>query len=108
MIPRQDFVMRARIDNAELETWISAGWLQPDTRKNDAAFAEIDLARVQLISDLTKDMGLNEEGIAVALALVDQLHGVRQILRDLLDAISAQPEDARSAILSAVHSARQR
>ena len=107
MIPTRDFVMRARIDYAELETWISAGWLQPDTRENDAAFAEIDLARAQLISDLSKDMGLNEEGIAVALALVDQLHGVRRILRDLLDAVSAQPEDARSAIFSAVRSARQ-
>ena len=107
MIPTRDFVLRARIDHAELETWIAAGWLQPDTREKDAAFAEIDLARAQLISDLTKDLGLNEEGIAVTLALVDQLHGVRRILRDLLDAVSAQPEDARSAIFSAVRSARQ-
>ena len=107
MIPTRDFVMRARIDHAELETWISAGWLQPDIRENAPVFAEIDLARAQLISDLSKDMGLNEEGIAVALALVDQLHGVRRMLRDLLDAVSAQPEDARSAIFSAVRSARQ-
>ncbi|MDZ4840614.1 MAG: chaperone modulator CbpM [Hyphomicrobium aestuarii] len=106
MIAPNDFVLRARIDHDELASWIDAGWLQPTARENDRAFSEIDLARAQLISDLTQDLGLNEEGVAVALTLVDQLHGVRRILRDLLDAVSAQPEDARTAIFLALRSAR--
>jgi chaperone modulatory protein CbpM len=49
---------------------------------------------------------VNDEGIPVILDLVDQLHGLRRTLRDLLSMIGAQPEAARRQILSGIRDAR--
>jgi chaperone modulatory protein CbpM len=38
---------------------------------------------VQLIKDLKVDFGVNDEGIAIILHLIDQLHGLRCLLRDI-------------------------
>ena len=56
-------------------------------------FSEADLARARLIRDLKTDMGVNDEGVTVILDLVDQVHGLRRILRELLSAVYAQSED---------------
>lgn len=77
------FFVHARIDAAAVETWVAAGWLMP--RPHGAAFAEVDIARAQFIRDL-QDMGVNDEAIPVILDLVDQLHGVRRTLREVLAA----------------------
>jgi chaperone modulatory protein CbpM len=88
------FVRRAHLDVDVLEAWVEAGWLLP-LREGDARrFGEIDLARAQLIHDLKHDLGINDEGIPVVLDLVDQIHGLRGALRELLSAISAQSDAA--------------
>ncbi len=63
--------------------WIRAGWLLPIDGDEDA-LSDIDLARAQLIHDLTCNLGINDEGIPVILDLIDQLHGVRRALRIVL------------------------
>jgi DNA-binding transcriptional MerR regulator len=67
--------------------WV--GWLKPRLNGGGERFSEGDLARVRLIRDLKKDMGVNDEGITVILDLVDQIHGLRGVLRELLSAIYA-------------------
>ena len=102
MIGVKEFVLRAQIDDIALMSWIEAGWLLPNGQDGSMEFTEIDLARAQLIQDLNRDMGLNDEGISVALDLVDQIHGVRRALRELLDAVRAQSADTQGLIFSAV------
>ena len=41
------------------------------------------LARAHLIQDLKRDLGINDEGIALALYLLDELYGLRCLLRDI-------------------------
>jgi chaperone modulatory protein CbpM len=48
-------------------------------------FSDVDIARAQLIRDLREDLGVNDEGVSVVLHLIDQMHGLRQSMRDLLD-----------------------
>jgi chaperone modulatory protein CbpM len=48
------------------------------------AFSDADVARVQLIRDLKNDLGINDEGVGVILNLVDQVHGLRRVLTELL------------------------
>jgi chaperone modulatory protein CbpM len=69
--------------------WIQAGWLLPIDGDEDR-LSDIDLARAQLIHDLTCSLGINDEGIPVILDLIDQLHGLRSALRTVL----AQRRDA--------------
>lgn len=81
----QDFQVRVGVDGHLLELWIAEGWLVPETHPTGRRFSEIDVARANLIRDLGRDLGVNEEGIGVVLDLVDQVHGLRRTLRMLVD-----------------------
>ena len=83
MIPVHEFCLRARVENQAVEAWVSAGWLVPQ-REPELEFSEVDLARAILIRDLRDDFGVNDEGIAVILHLIDQMHGLRRSMRELL------------------------
>jgi len=102
---RRDFLLAAQLQAGTLEAWIEAGWLLPRDRGEAGRFCEIDVARVQLIRDL-RELGVNEEGIPIILDLVDQLHGVRGVLRNLLSTIGAQTEGQRRKILCGIHDTR--
>jgi chaperone modulatory protein CbpM len=84
-----EFVLQARIDAETLETWLEAGWLAPRRDESHTRFSEIDLARAHLINDLN-DLGVNDAGVPVILDLVDQLHGLRRVLRELLSAAKSR------------------
>ncbi|MBK8839655.1 MAG: hypothetical protein IPO30_13395 [Hyphomonadaceae bacterium] len=78
-----DFVTRAKIDRATLEIWIEEEWLLPRGRFDTLEFSETDLARAQLIQNLIDDLGVNTEGVGVALHLIDQVHDLRRALVEL-------------------------
>jgi chaperone modulatory protein CbpM len=79
----QEFVARSHLDTPTLNAWIEAEWLAPVTGQKTFLFSEADLARARLIQDLRLDFGVNDEGIAIVLHLLDQLHGLRCLLRDI-------------------------
>jgi len=85
MITIQEFLVRTRLERQSLEAWVEAGWLVPPQRDPEPMFSDVDLARVQLTRDLRDDFGVNDEGVSVILHLVDQMHGLRRSMRDLLD-----------------------
>ena len=84
IITRLDFLARAKLDRKTLEVWIEQEWLIPIQNDNDPAFSEADLARAKLIRELIDDLGVNAEGVGVALHLLDQLHGLRRALAEVL------------------------
>jgi chaperone modulatory protein CbpM len=96
-VETREFLLTAHLKAEALEGWIEAGWLAPRANGEDRHFSEVDLARVQLIHDL---QGVNDEAIPVILDLVDQLHGLRRVLRDLLSTVAAQGETPRRPISS--------
>jgi chaperone modulatory protein CbpM len=104
MIETREFLLRARLDADVLEAWIEVGWLLP---QEDKTLSEMDLARAQLIADLKHDLGVNDEGIAVILDLVDQVYGLRRTLRELLTSVHAQPEATRRQIAASLREAAE-
>jgi chaperone modulatory protein CbpM len=78
-----EFVQQARIDVRELDEWVAAKWLLPDQVDTDRHYSDADLARAHLIGDL-RDLGVNDEAIPIILDLVDQIHGLRRVLRATL------------------------
>jgi chaperone modulatory protein CbpM len=104
-VEHPEFLSRAHLQAEVLQAWVAAGWLTPSTEVGTEGgaprFTEIDVARVRLIRDLQADIGVNDEGVGVILDLIDQVHGLRRTLGDLLSAIHAQPEDMRERL--AVH-----
>jgi chaperone modulatory protein CbpM len=90
IISTQDFLARAQLDRETLEVWIEEEWLVPGGTATEPAFSEADLARAELIRDLIHDLGVNDEGVGVILNLLDQLHGLRKALADLLQSARQQ------------------
>jgi chaperone modulatory protein CbpM len=103
----REFLLHCRLEPEVLETWIETGWLLPDRSGGGRHFSEVDLARVELIRDL-HDLGVSDDGIPVILDLVDQLHGLRHTLGELLATISTQPQSARRRIIADIRAARLR
>jgi len=93
MIAVEEFLLRARLEQQWLQAWITAGWLIPPQTEPELAFSDIDLARAQLIRDLKEDLGVNDEGIEVILHLLDQMHGLRRSMHELLDRMHAGRTD---------------
>ncbi|HXW48100.1 MAG TPA: chaperone modulator CbpM [Xanthobacteraceae bacterium] len=84
MISKREFLLRAQLEDETLEAWIQEEWLVPGESAGEIAFSDADVARVRLIRDLKSDIGVNDEGVGVILNLVDQIHGLRKVLTELL------------------------
>jgi chaperone modulatory protein CbpM len=89
MIPLKEFLIRTRLEQGALETWISAGWIVPPQTSPEPMFSDVDLARVRFIRDLREDLGVNDEGVDVILHLVDQMHGLRRGMWNLIEEMRA-------------------
>ena len=87
IITRQEFLIRARLDRDTLEAWIAEEWIVPTGADPEVSFTEADLARAELIRDLMGDLEVNDAGVGVILNLVDQMHGLRKMLADLLQSL---------------------
>jgi chaperone modulatory protein CbpM len=98
MFATHEFLQRARLDAKTLRVWIEAGWVLPHRNGDSERFSKADLARARLIQDLKTSMGVNDEGVTVILDLVDQVHGLRRVLRELLSALYTQSETMRHQI----------
>lgn len=81
MFDTTEFCRMSGIHEDALADWIEADWLRPKQTRNGWRFSLIDLTRVTLVLDLRGRMGVNDEGVAVILHLLDQIHGLRRALR---------------------------
>jgi chaperone modulatory protein CbpM len=101
MITETEIVARfSRLEAHVLQRWIAAGWLKPQENGAGFLFDDADIARAHLLCDLSFDMGLRDEELAIVLSLVDRLNGTRTMLRALTAAVQGQPAAVRDAILA--------
>ncbi len=101
MFTETEIVARfGRLETHVLQRWIAAGWLKPRESTVGFLFDDADVARTHLICDLSFDMELRDEELAIVLSLVDRLNGTRTMLRALTAAVQSQPAEVRDAILA--------
>jgi chaperone modulatory protein CbpM len=81
-----------------LRAFIAADCVRPSEAQGRLAFAEADLARVQLLEELVEDFDLDEDAAAMVVGLVDQIHGLRRELRRLGEAIADEHPEVRARI----------
>ncbi len=86
MMEEKEFLQTTRLDRATMEIWIEEAWLAPREIPGGRIFSDIDVARARLILDLKQDMGVNDQGVGVILHLLDQMHGLRRAMAELLRA----------------------
>jgi chaperone modulatory protein CbpM len=82
-LSKQEFLTSSGLEVQTLEFWLEQQWLIPEETSGGIRFSDGDIARARLIQDLKGDFGVNDEGVDVILHLVDQLHGLRRVLRQL-------------------------
>jgi chaperone modulatory protein CbpM len=102
---KHQFLAHTRVEGDLLEIWLAEGWLLPDRQAGEPTFSDTDIARARLIQDLRHGLGVNDEGIGVILDLIDQVHGLRGTLRQLLTALQAVPQDAREQLAEVLRAA---
>ena len=74
-----EFSLQFGVERQTLHVWISRRWLIAENE----TMREIDVARARLIRDMQTDLGVNDEGVDVALHLLDQVHELRRMMADL-------------------------
>src|SRR5262245_60268454 len=90
------------VTTSELTLWIERRWVLPLRQDSDYVFGEADRARVAMIAELRRDVGIDDEAMPVVLNLLDQLYGMRRHVRRLISALDALPPEQREAILNAL------
>lgn len=65
-------------------------------------FRAVDVARVQLLCDLSLDLDLDDDALGVVLGLLDQLHATRRDLLAITRAVEEQPPEVRARIGAAL------
>ena len=95
-----DIVVACRVRRIEVRRWVRSGWLLPVEVDGSLRFAEVDLARAQLIRELRQALGVNEAAVPVILDLIDQRQDAEQRLRRILEALAEQPDELRQAVLA--------
>ena len=81
-----------------LRAWVANHCLVPEERDGRLAFREADVARVELLAELSGDFELDEDAAAMVLSLVDQIHGLRRRRKSLGAALAEEPEEIRIRI----------
>lgn len=89
-IDLEEFLSQSGIRRETLTVWIEKAWITPARTATRVELTEVDVARAYLVRDLSDDLGVNEEGIDVALHLIDQIHGLRRLLSQLRGEIKSE------------------
>lgn len=86
------------VERAELVRWIDWGWVRPAQGQGGYVFREIDVARIRLIAEMRRDLRIEEDALGLMLDMLDQIYGLRGMLRDMAAVVDEQPEAVRRAI----------
>lgn len=94
----EQVLVEIEVESADLTAWVEQNWVLPVVEDGRFLFDTADVARVRLIAELSRDMGVNEEAMPIVLRLLDQIYSLRRALSDLNEAIKALPEAARDQL----------
>lgn len=87
-----------RLTRVQLVRFVEADFIKPQRHSDGYVFNAIDIARLELLCDLSQDVGLDETALGIVISLIDQLHAARQDLAAIARVIDALPVDLRSRI----------
>ncbi|UYN96832.1 MAG: hypothetical protein KIT25_07860 [Enhydrobacter sp.] len=97
-------LLRARggLTVVHVERWVARGLLRPGGAPGAWRFERIDVARACLLAELTDDLAIDDDTLEAMVALIDQIHTLREQLGLLGRAIAEQPLASREAIAAAL------
>lgn len=99
--------VHGRLSAVRVEHWVEQGLLRPTADGKEWIFEPVDVARAELLAELTDQMGFDEEAVETVVDLLDQVHTLRRQLHQLGRAIGRQPTATREAIAVALKNLRE-
>jgi chaperone modulatory protein CbpM len=91
-----------RLTRPQLTGFIKAEFVRPYQNAAGYQFHRVDIARIELLCDLSHDLDLDETALGVVISLLDQLHAARQERATLARALAALPSDLHDQIIAAM------
>lgn len=92
-----------RLTRSQLIYFVEAQFVRPERSAAGYVFSPIDIARLELLCDLSMDLDLDETVLGIVISLIDQLHAARQDLVTVARVIDELPGDLRNRIASAIN-----
>lgn len=94
------------LDLDRLRSFVSAHVVTPVVTPQGAAYTETDLARLQLLCDLSDFYDLPSDSLGMVMSLIDQLNTARGDMRALIQAVATEPDEVRGRIQKSVRRLR--
>ncbi len=94
----EQVVTEIEVSHGEVTAWIERRWVRPLEEDGRYLFDEADRARIKLIAELGRDLGVGDEAMPVVLRLLDQIYALRRALGEVHDAIKDLPPEIRAEI----------
>lgn len=98
----EQVVAEIGVDRTAVTSWVEQHWVLPESEGDGGQgawrFDDVDLARLRLIAELTRDLEIGDEAIPVVLNLLDQIYQLRDKLSALEQAIDRASPECRAEI----------
>ena len=94
----EQVVTEVEVTQGEVMTWIERRWVLPTEDDERLLFDEADCARIKLIAELHRDLGVGEDAMPLVLRLLDQIYFLRRMLGELQTAIKKLPDESRAEL----------
>ena len=94
------------LDPARLHSFMAAHVVTPVVTPQGPAFTEGDVARLQLLCDLSDIYELPTDALPMVMSLIDQLNTARGDMRALIQAVASEPDEVRGRIQKSVRQLR--
>jgi chaperone modulatory protein CbpM len=91
-----------RLTRRQLVSFVEGELVQPEQGDTGYIFRRVDIARLELLCDLSHDLDLDETALAIVISLIDQLHAARHDLATIARAIDKLPTDLQSSVFTAM------
>ena len=91
-----------RLTRSRLVWFMEAQFVRPGRGDDGYVFRRIDIARLELLCDLSLELEFDETTLGTVLSLIDQLHAARQDLATMAQAIDTLPADLRTRVVAAL------
>lgn len=91
-----------RLTRTRLTSFVTAEAVRPSVGERGPCYTRVDIARLELLCDLTDGFELEDDALGLVVNLVDQLHAARAELQALMTAIADEPPETRRRIGAAL------
>ncbi|WP_170479359.1 hypothetical protein [Ruegeria arenilitoris] len=96
----------ARLTSDRLSEYLAAEIVIPEQSEQGLVYQTIDVARLELACELHDQYDMESDALSMMISLIDQMHCLRAELREVLNAVDAQPEPVRKKMIEIIGTAR--